>query len=97
MTGTMLLPREAIDRLAAGFDGRFGFYIEDLQSGVCHAGRADERFPTASVCKITVLIELFRQVEKGELALDERRRSAPQAARDLLERFLRRGPLGGSS
>ena len=67
-------PRAAYDKIAADFCGRIGFYIEDLTTGITHEHNADQRFPTASVCKVPVMIELFRQVEIGRLSLDERRR-----------------------
>ena len=67
-------PTEAVDRIVADFRGRIGFYIEDLTTGITHEHNADQRFPTASVCKVPVMIELFRQVEEGCLSLDERRR-----------------------
>ena len=67
-------PTAACDKIAADFRGRIGFYIEDLTTGITHEHNADQRFPTASVCKVPVMIELFRQVEIGTLSLDERRR-----------------------
>lgn len=67
-------PRAAYDQIAADFCGRIGFYIEDLTTGITHEHNADQRFPTASVCKVPVMIELFRQVEIGRLSLDERHR-----------------------
>lgn len=67
-------PTAACDQVAADFRGRIGFYIEDLTTGITHEHNADQRFPTASVCKVPVMIELFRQVELGRLSLDERRR-----------------------
>ena len=67
-------PTAACDRVAADFHGRIGFYIEDLTTGITHEHNADQRFPTASVCKVPVMIELFRQVELGRLSLDERHR-----------------------
>ena len=67
-------PRAAYDQIASDFRGRIGFYIEDLTTGITHEHNADQRFPTASVCKIPVMIELFRQVEVGILSLDERHR-----------------------
>ena len=63
-----------LDRIAADFRGRIGFHIEDLTSGVTHQYNEKLRFPTASICKIPVMIELFRQVEVGRLSLDERYR-----------------------
>ena len=67
-------PTAAYDRIALDFRGRIGFYIEDLTTGITHEHNTDQRFPTASVCKIPVMIELFRQVELGCLSLDERHR-----------------------
>ena len=67
-------PKAACDQIAADFRGRIGFYIEDLTTGITHEHNADQRFPTASVCKVPVMIELFRQVENGTLSLDDRRR-----------------------
>ena len=67
-------PTAACDQIAADFCGRIGFYIEDLTTGITHEHNADQRFPTASVCKVPVMIELFRQVEIGTLSFDERRR-----------------------
>ena len=64
----------ACDQIAADFCGHIGFYIEDVTTGITHEYNADQRFPTASVCKVPVMIELFRQVEIGTLSLDERHR-----------------------
>ena len=49
-----------------------GFAFLDLQSGERFAIHGDEPFPTASAFKLFVLAELFRAVEAGECALDER-------------------------
>lgn len=67
-------PTAACDKIAADFHGHLGFYIEDLTTGIAHEHNADQRFPTASVCKVPVMIELFRQVEVGTLSLDDRHR-----------------------
>ena len=67
-------PIPEMDRVGEEFDGRFGIYVEELNSGAVYACCADERFPTASVCKVSVMIELFRQAEEGRLSLDDRRR-----------------------
>ena len=70
------LPQREIEALGAAFDGRFGFYAEDLASGAAAAVNAGRRFPTASVCKVPVMVELFRQAAAGELSLSDRRRLA---------------------
>ena len=65
-------PAAEMDRVGEEFDGRFGIYVEELNSGVRYGYCDNERFPTASVCKVTVMMELFRQAEAGLLALDDR-------------------------
>lgn len=67
-------PTAEIDRVGEEFDGRFGIYVEDLNSGTSYGYCDNERLPTASVCKVTVMMELFRQAEAGELSLDDRLR-----------------------
>ena len=69
-----VFPDAALRRIAASFDGRMGWHLEDLATGQVHQYRADERFPTASVIKIAVLVELFHQAEVGRLSLDDRHR-----------------------
>ena len=58
-----------------------GFYVEDLDSRVAHGYCADERFPTASVCKVCVMVELFRQVAEGARTLDDRHRLSGSISR----------------
>ena len=67
-------PTAEIDRVGEEFDGRFGIYVEDLNSGTSYGYCDNERLPTASVCKVPVMMELFRQAEAGELSLDARLR-----------------------
>ena len=70
----MTFPRDKMDAIARAFEGRMGFYFEDLTSGRTHQYAAAECYPTASVCKITVMAELFRQDAEGILSLDDRKR-----------------------
>ena len=70
----MTFPRDKMDAIARAFEGRMGFYFEDLTSGKTHQYAAAERYPTASVCKITVMAELFRQDAEGILSLNDRKR-----------------------
>ena len=70
----MRFPASEMDAVAREFDGRMGFYFEDLSTGEAHEYAASRRYPTASVCKITVMAELFRQDAEGILSLDDRRR-----------------------
>ena len=54
-----------IDAIDRGFDGALGVAIQDLGSGRTILRSADEVFPTASVIKIAVLAELFRQDQQA--------------------------------
>jgi beta-lactamase class A len=67
-------PTAAMDAIAKEFDGRMGFYLEDIATAEAHQYAADQRYPTASVCKVTVMAELFRQDAAGILSLDDRKR-----------------------
>ena len=47
-------------------------YVWDFQTGDYADINADEIFPTASIIKLPVLVELFRSIEKGQLSLNEK-------------------------
>ena len=47
-------------------------YVWDFQTGDYADINADEVFPTASIIKLPVLVELFRSIEKGQLNLNEK-------------------------
>jgi beta-lactamase class A len=68
MTG--LRPR--LQRLARGLDGTIGIGVKTLWDGTEFYIEPDQPFPTASVFKIPVLIELLLQAEAGRLDLDEK-------------------------
>ncbi len=53
------------------FPGRAGFYWQDLASGEEAEFRGAEPFEAASVIKLPVLVELFRQLEAGEAREEE--------------------------
>jgi beta-lactamase class A len=67
-------PAAEMDAVAQNFNGRMGFYLEDIATGESHQYAGDQRYPTASVCKVTVMAELFRQDASGELSLSDRKR-----------------------
>lgn len=57
-------------RIAAkirAFPGEMGLYAKDLDTGEIVAVNADQRFPTASLIKIAVMAEVYRQMEAGKL------------------------------
>jgi beta-lactamase class A len=61
-----------IAAIAGGIDGVLGVYARALRSGVEVGYNADTVFPTASVMKIPILYELYRQVEAGQVELGRR-------------------------
>jgi beta-lactamase class A len=63
---------EQLARAADHMHGVMGFAIKDLTSGEAFYRNADLVFPTASSIKLTVLLELERQDQKGKLSLSER-------------------------
>ncbi len=62
----------AIERELAAFPGTGGVAARNLDSGEEIRVNADELTATASTIKVPILIELFRQVESGEVSLDQR-------------------------
>src|SRR3954447_17583138 len=61
-----------VEEIARGVEGIIGVYAKDLASGTEIALNADTLFPTASVMKIPILYELYRQVEAGQIDLAAR-------------------------
>ena len=47
-------------------------YVWDYQTGDYVDFNADEIYPTASIIKLPVLVELFRSIEKGFVSIDEK-------------------------
>jgi beta-lactamase class A len=60
--------RDAVE----GFDGVLGVSVKHLGSGAAASINSDELFPTASVFKLPVIVEFYRQVEAGGMGLDDR-------------------------
>lgn len=59
-----------LDRIRR-FPGRAGLYCQDLATGQEWAVRGEEPFEAASVIKLPILVELFRQLEAGEAREEE--------------------------
>ena len=58
--------------IAKGFGGRLGYHVRLLDgSGVSFGYRDKERYPSASTIKTVVMIEAFRQIERGEMSWGE--------------------------
>jgi len=62
---------DEIDRTIAGFSGRVGLWARNLATGETIDRGGGEVLEGASTIKILVMLEAFRQVAAGELALDE--------------------------
>ena len=52
------------------FHGEMGVYAKNLDTGEIVAVNADQRFPTASLIKVAVMAEVYRQIEAGKLGFD---------------------------
>ncbi|HET7035081.1 MAG TPA: serine hydrolase [Thermomicrobiaceae bacterium] len=61
-----------VRREAGEFSGTFAFAARNLTTGEELGWQEDRVMPTASTIKLTVLAELFRRVEQGDMRLDER-------------------------
>ena len=67
-----------IATIAQELDGVIGVYVRDLATGAEVAHHADVAFAMASVVKVPILHELYRQVEVGTVDLDRRITFEPQ-------------------
>lgn len=65
------LKKSIIDRIAA-FPGHTSFYFKDLTGGETFSYNADEPMSAASVIKLTVMAELFRQIEAGTVSREQK-------------------------
>lgn len=61
-----------LENVRRKFSGQLGFAAKNLDTGEEILIDADRLYPTASVIKLAVLVEVFAQVHEGKLSLDER-------------------------
>ncbi|MCI0406757.1 MAG: class A beta-lactamase-related serine hydrolase, partial [candidate division Zixibacteria bacterium] len=82
-----------IQSYAEEFGGRVGLAAKSLTTGETIAVNADTLFPTASVIKLPVLVELFYQFREGKLTPDKAIPLADSAnvGGDGILRFLHEG------
>jgi beta-lactamase class A len=59
-----------IETTVKAFHGEMGLYAKDLATGEVIAVNADQQFPTASLIKVAVMAEVFRQIDVGKIAHD---------------------------
>ena len=62
----------AVDNALQSFTGVLGCYAKNLTTGEEFGYRADEVMPTASVIKVPIMAELYRQVEEEMVDLEQR-------------------------
>lgn len=62
---------DTIRHLTASFSGTLGVWAHSLISGETIEWNAYEVFPAASTIKVSILYEVFRQVEEGRLRLSD--------------------------
>jgi beta-lactamase class A len=65
-----LFPR--IYQLISQFDGKPGIAVKNFTTSDEFYYHADERFPTASVIKLPIMVEVFYQVKEGKLKLTDK-------------------------
>ncbi|MHB9145683.1 MAG: serine hydrolase [Symbiobacteriia bacterium] len=78
----------------AGAKGTFGVVFDDLTRGAHWEHRPDEPFYAASLIKVPIMVEAFRQAEDGKLDLDRERLTwtrADQVGGDGVVRLLTPG------
>ncbi len=64
--------RGIVRRAGERFDGKLGISVKHLGTGEATSLNGDDLFPTASVFKVPVIVELYRRVEAGTLSLEDK-------------------------
>jgi beta-lactamase class A len=63
--------RHKLDSIADAHHGIVGYSVIDVENGVRMSRRGDEKFPTASLIKVPILVTVYDLVAKGQLSLDD--------------------------
>ena len=63
------LQKRIAERIAS-FPGEMGVAVRDLETGDEIAFAGDQRFPTASLIKLAVMVEVYHQMDEGKLKRD---------------------------
>lgn len=61
-----------LQELAGAFPGAMGVAVRDISTGEEISINGDRPFPMASVYKVPIMVEVFRQIEARKFSLDER-------------------------
>ncbi len=72
---------QSLRDLEKSFSGRFGFMAKNLRTGEVIAWKAEEKFPTASVIKLPVMVEYFYQAAAGRFDPLQKVTLAPEERR----------------
>jgi beta-lactamase class A len=63
--------RKQLDSIADAHKGVVGYSVIDLDNDIRFSRRGDEKFPTASLIKVPILVTVYDLVAKGQLSLDD--------------------------
>ncbi|HET9440651.1 MAG TPA: serine hydrolase [Longimicrobiales bacterium] len=63
--------RVPLEQRSTRHQGTVGIFVKDLSTGEALSIRGSEQFPSASVIKLPILVELFQQIEHGPLELSD--------------------------
>lgn len=64
--------RRTLERITRPYPGIVGVSVRNLATGEAVSIRGTEKFPSASLIKVSILVGLLDEVRKGTLTLDER-------------------------
>lgn len=64
--------RRALERATQGYRGVVGISVRNLATGEVLSIRGHEKFPSASLIKVPILVTLMDEVNAGRMQLDER-------------------------
>ena len=88
--------KEKLRTFDRNLDGALGVAAIDLTSGRTIVHNSDSIFPTASVIKVPILVEIFHQARAGEINLRERITIAPDetvGGSGMIQESLKKGPV----
>jgi beta-lactamase class A len=63
--------RHKLDSIADAHHGVVGYSVIDIDNNVRLSRRGDEKFPTASLIQVPILVTVYDLVAKGQLSLDD--------------------------
>jgi len=63
--------KHKLDSIADAHHGVVGYSVIDVDNNIRISRRGDEKFPTASLIKVAILVTVYDLVAKGQLSLDD--------------------------